>query len=196
MWRWRHPTISRDQDQNSHRARSRDSTRRIHPMWACIHQKSRGWPNDRAAESCNLRRSGVYHATDSPGRLTQWLECHLHTVEVTGSNPVPPIPSLLPAPPQAEIPVISASLVGRCTRCHSRISPKVHHVVHHLRPVGSAPRSPANNEPAHSLRYCPHEVCDLPARTLLSVASPCITSTTVPLLSAVSRGLCRGIVGR
>ena len=26
------------------------------------------------------------------GRLTQRLECHPHTVEVTGSNPVPPIP--------------------------------------------------------------------------------------------------------
>ena len=30
--------------------------------------------------------------TGSPkGRLTQRLECHLHTVEVTGSNPVSPI---------------------------------------------------------------------------------------------------------
>src|SRR6516225_9529352 len=28
-----------------------------------------------------------------PGRLTQRLECHPHTVEVTGSNPVPPIDS-------------------------------------------------------------------------------------------------------
>ena len=27
----------------------------------------------------------------TPGRLTQRLECHPHTVEVTGSNPVPPI---------------------------------------------------------------------------------------------------------
>src|SRR5260370_7006766 len=26
-----------------------------------------------------------------PGRLTQRLECYPHTVEVTGSNPVPPI---------------------------------------------------------------------------------------------------------
>ena len=26
----------------------------------------------------------------NPGRLTQRLECHPHTVEVTGSNPVPP----------------------------------------------------------------------------------------------------------
>lgn len=31
------------------------------------------------------------------GRLTQWLECHLHTVEVTGSNPVPPTPDQNPS---------------------------------------------------------------------------------------------------
>ena len=30
--------------------------------------------------------SGIAHQ----GRLTQRLECHPHTVEVTGSNPVPP----------------------------------------------------------------------------------------------------------
>ncbi len=31
---------------------------------------------------------GYFHKLH--GRLTQWLECHPHTVEVTGSNPVPP----------------------------------------------------------------------------------------------------------
>ena len=30
-------------------------------------------------------------ALPNSGRLTQRLECHLHTVEVTGSNPVSPI---------------------------------------------------------------------------------------------------------
>src|SRR5699024_4504566 len=28
---------------------------------------------------------------NSSGRVTQWLECHLHTVEVAGSNPAAPI---------------------------------------------------------------------------------------------------------
>ncbi len=36
-----------------------------------------------------LPRAGLSHK-DSGGRLTQWLECHLHTVEVRGSNPRPP----------------------------------------------------------------------------------------------------------
>ena len=31
------------------------------------------------------------------GRLTQWRECYLHTVEVTGSNPVSPKKLLFPA---------------------------------------------------------------------------------------------------
>ena len=33
-------------------------------------------------------------ALPNSGRLTQRLECHLHTVEVTGSNPVSPIRDL------------------------------------------------------------------------------------------------------
>ena len=38
----------------------------------------------------NQPRGGYPNVTF--GRLTQWLECHLHTVEVAGSNPAPPIP--------------------------------------------------------------------------------------------------------
>jgi hypothetical protein len=32
----------------------------------------------------------IVQTTSLPGRLTQRLECYPHTVEVTGSNPVPP----------------------------------------------------------------------------------------------------------
>ena len=39
----------------------------------------------RPVPMCRNRRTGA-----SVGRLTQRLECHPHTVEVTGSNPVPP----------------------------------------------------------------------------------------------------------
>ncbi len=35
------------------------------------------------------------HGNARPGRLTQRLECHLHTVEVTGSIPVSPILTLI-----------------------------------------------------------------------------------------------------
>ena len=37
----------------------------------------------------------IVQTTSLPGRLTQRLECYPHTVEVTGSNPVPPIYGLI-----------------------------------------------------------------------------------------------------
>jgi hypothetical protein len=40
----------------------------------------------RVAQTGSLRQADAFF-----GRLTQRLECHPHTVEVTGSNPVPPI---------------------------------------------------------------------------------------------------------
>ena len=55
-------------------------------------------PKGRARELRRLLRlaiSGVMLRNPSPGRLTQWLECHPHTVEVAGSNPAPPIFDML-----------------------------------------------------------------------------------------------------
>ena len=43
------------------------------------------------------RRANI-DSIGASGRLTQWLECDPHTVEVTGSNPVPPISERLAIP--------------------------------------------------------------------------------------------------
>lgn len=56
-------------------------------------------PDKARTDACRVGRKAVYFVAwglypQSPvrfGRLTQRLECHLHTVEVTGSNPVSPI---------------------------------------------------------------------------------------------------------
>ena len=46
--------------------------------------------DDADHHHAGLRRRLRARSLQSIGRLTQRLECHPHTVEVTGSNPVPP----------------------------------------------------------------------------------------------------------
>ena len=40
--------------------------------------------------TCHSQACVIATTVQSNGRLTQWLECYLHTVEVTGSSPVSP----------------------------------------------------------------------------------------------------------
>ena len=63
------------------------------------------------------------------GRLTQRLECHPHTVEVTGSNPVPPNDLRqiagsasafgLPDLPLSECYGYAVDVTSSCARCSS-----------------------------------------------------------------------------
>src|SRR5581483_7924769 len=68
-----------------------------------------GGPDGRPAEGVNLDSPRAVVFQEPPpappgarvaGRLTQRLECHPHTVEVTGSNPVAPtLPKHIRFPP-------------------------------------------------------------------------------------------------
>jgi hypothetical protein len=48
-------------------------------------------PDKTPGALASLQTQRYLESITQAGRLTQWLECHPHTVEVAGSNPAPPI---------------------------------------------------------------------------------------------------------